>query len=72
MVGPHLIELHDLVGVALKELEESGLRASGALGATELEPLADRLDILEIHHELLDPLSSALAYGQHQQGSQVM
>jgi hypothetical protein len=57
-----LIELDDLVGVALEQLKESCLRARGALGASELEPLADGLNVLEVHHQLLDPLRSALAY----------
>ena len=50
------------MGVTLEEFEERGLRASGALGASELELLADGLDILQVHHELLDPLRGALAY----------
>jgi hypothetical protein len=38
------------------------LRARGALGTSELELLADDLDVLQVHHQLLDPLRSALAY----------
>jgi hypothetical protein len=37
------------------------LRARGALGTSELELLADDLDVLQVHHQLLDPLRSALA-----------
>lgn len=58
----HLVELDDLVGITLEEFKEGGLRASGALGASELELLAHSLDVLQIHHELLDPLRGALAY----------
>jgi hypothetical protein len=36
---------------------------SGALGATELELIADLLDTVEVEHEVLGPLSGPLADG---------
>jgi hypothetical protein len=53
--------LLDLLRVTVEQLEEGRLRAGGALGASELKPLAHGLDILQIHHEFLDPLRGALA-----------
>ena len=47
----------------MEQLEEGGLRAGGALSATELETVADSLNVLEVHHELLDPLRRALSWG---------
>ena len=63
LLAEDLVELLDLVGVAVEELEEGGLGAGGALGASKLQSLADGLDVLEVHHELLDPLGSTLADG---------
>ena len=60
----YLVQLHNLAGIVLEELKEGCLRTSGALGASELKPLADGLDVLEVHHELLDPLGGALACAQ--------
>lgn len=58
----HLVEFHNLAGIPLKKLQEGCLGAGGALGAAELELLAHSLDILQVHHQLLDPLRRALAY----------
>lgn len=57
----NLVELNDLVGIALKKLQEGCLRTGGTLGASEQKALADCLDILEVEHEFLDPLGRSLS-----------
>lgn len=68
LLAEDLVELDDLVGVTVEQLEEGGLRAGGALSAAELKTLADGLDVLEVHYELLDPLAGALADGDELSG----
>lgn len=63
LLAEDLVELDNLVGVALEELQEGSLGTGGALGTTELKSVTDSLDVLEVHHQLLDPLGSTLANG---------
>ena len=62
LLAEQIVQLVALGRVTVEDLQERGLGASGSLGATELELIADMLDALEIKHEVLCPLSSALAH----------
>lgn len=62
LLAEDLVELDDLVGITLEKLEEGGLRTSSTLRTTELKALTDCLDILEIEHEFLNPLSRSFSY----------
>lgn len=58
-----LVQLVNLLAVAVEDLHERRLRTSGALRTAEKKRLPNQLDILEVHHQFLRPLRGALADG---------
>lgn len=48
-----------LLVIPLKELQEAGLSASGALHSPEAELITDTLQVLEVHAEILNPKAAA-------------
>lgn len=58
-----LVQLVNLLTVAVEDLHERRLGASSSLGTTEEKRLPDQLDILEVHDQVLGPLRRALADG---------
>ncbi len=62
-LGDHAVELAHLVMVAVEELQEAGLGAGGALDAAERQAVEQRLDLLEVEQEVLQPQRRALAEG---------
>jgi hypothetical protein len=48
-----------LLVIPLEELQEAGLRASGALYSSEAQLIPDTLQVLEIHAEILNPKAAS-------------
>ena len=65
------VEGLDLVVVSVKQLEEGGLGAGGALHAAEPEPLARRPQVVLVHQQLLQPQTRPLAHRGQLGGLQV-
>lgn len=63
LLGQQDVELVTLCRVPVENLKERRLCARCALGATELELLADMLDVVKVEHEILRPLRSSLSDG---------
>jgi len=51
--------LEHLLVIPLEELQEAGLRASGALHSSEAQLISDTLQVLKIHAEILNPKAAA-------------
>lgn len=49
----------------MEDLKEGSMGSGGSLSTTEFQVLADVLDVLEIHHELLRPLCGTLSNSDH-------
>ena len=61
-VGEELVEHLDLVGLAVEELQEGGLRAGGALEAAEAQLVHERLQRAQVAQQVLNPERRALAH----------
>ena len=61
-VGEELVEHLDLVGLAVEELQEQGLRAGGALEAAEAQLVHERLQRAQVAQQVLNPERRAFAH----------
>ena len=62
-LGDHLIELLDLIVVAVEKRQERGLCAGGAFDASKWQRIEPVLDFLQVHHKLIAPQRRPFADG---------
>lgn len=62
LLGHKLVQLLDLVVVALENLEERCLGTGGALDTAETQVVAGALEVAQVHQQVLDPQASTLAH----------
>lgn len=71
LLGDQLIQLLNLLMVALEDLEERGLSTGGTLDTTEAQIIASPLEVLQVHEQVLDPQGGTLSDGNKLSGLSV-
>ena len=56
------VELLDFFDIAVEQLEEASLRPGSSFGAQQLHGAEHVVEVFEIHQQILQPESGALAY----------
>lgn len=61
LLGHQLVQLLNLIVIALEDLEEGSLSTGGTLDTTEAQVIAGPLQVPQIHEQVLDPQARPLA-----------
>jgi hypothetical protein len=61
LAAKKLVQTIDLAAIVVEDLQEGSVSTSRTLSTTEPKLLADMLNVLEVHHQSLSPLSGTFS-----------